>query len=193
MLELDSLVSDFRQFVASHSDTKKLYFARVMGCSPSTLSGILSGAHKPSASQTLAILNLMRGTSGKILHLQENTGLVAPRGNPHQRIEFNDRNADYLENFNRRVDCEYFGNNEGRVPCEGADDDPANDGGDVTDVRQADKTNDPDLDAVFRQLNNLYPQIDNIHRQIGNIIANMKATPNKTGASRRNTSQKFSR
>jgi len=181
MLDLSSLVSQFRQFVASHSDTKKLYFARTIGTSPSGLSMILAGTSKPTASQALAMLNIIRGGSTRIVGLQENAGSVAPNGDPNQRIALNDKNINYLENFSRKVDAVFFdSNNAGRVARENAppSEDPANNG-DITDVPQADRTNDPDLENVFRPLNNLYPQIDDVLRQIGNIL---KAVPNKSGS-----------
>jgi hypothetical protein len=192
MLDLSSLVSEFRQFVASHSDTKKLYFARAIGVSPSGLSGILSGASGPTASQALAMLNIIRGGSTRIVGLQENGDLITPHGNPNQRIELNARNAAYLENFTRRYDCTLFDTNAGRVAREGADDDPADDGGDVTTVRKASDTgtDDPSLDNVFAQLDRLY-------KVIGDVLANTgirKAVANKgsAGTIPRQPNQKFS-
>jgi plasmid maintenance system antidote protein VapI len=179
-MDLTHLVSDFRSFVNANPDFKKAAFAKAIGVSPSGLSAILNGTNNPSASTALLMLNVLRNGSTKILHLQENGDLITPHGNPNQRIELNDRNAGYLENFSRRYDCTLFDTNAGRVAREGADDDPADDGGDVTTVRKASDmgTDDPSLENVFRQLDNLYPQMSDVLRQIGSII---KALPNKTG------------
>jgi hypothetical protein len=126
------------------------------------------------------MLNVIRGGSTRIVGLQENGDLITPHGNPNQRIEVNDRNAAYLENFSRRYDCTLFDTNAGRVAREGADDDPADDGGDVTTVRKASDTGTdaPSLDNVFAQLDRLY-------KVIVDVLANsaiQKATPNKGGS-----------
>jgi plasmid maintenance system antidote protein VapI len=177
-MDLTHLVSDFRSFVNANPDFKKAAFAKAIGVSPSGLSAILNGTNNPSATTALLMLNVIRGGSTRIVGLQENGDLIAPHGNPNQRIELNARNVAYLENFSRRYDCTFF-DNAGRVAREGADDDPADDGGDVTTVRKAnDGTDDPSLENVLRQLDNLY-------RVIGDVLASTgirKATPNKSGS-----------
>jgi hypothetical protein len=184
-MNLISLVSDFRQFVSSHPDIKKLAFAKAIGVSPSGLSMILSGTHNPTGPQVLAMLNLMRGGSTRIVSLQENVDAASVNGNPNIKIELNDRNLDYLEKFSQKVDATLF-SNSGWVPREGMDpsDDPANSDGDVTArtnrTADDDGTDDP-LVSILAALNNLYPQIDNIHRQIGNILTIRKAVANPRG------------
>jgi transcriptional regulator with XRE-family HTH domain len=81
-MDLTMLVSGFREFVSRHPETKKLAFAKTIGVSPSGLSMILSGARPPTAAQALAILNLVRGGSTKIVGLQENADLRYVNGNP---------------------------------------------------------------------------------------------------------------
>jgi DNA-binding transcriptional regulator YdaS (Cro superfamily) len=193
-MHLSALVSDFRQFVAAHLETKKLAFARTIGVSPSGLSAILSGANKPSATQALAMLNVIRGGSSRIVYLQENAASIAPHGDPRQRIELNDRNADYLENFSRRVDAVFFDSNDGRVAREGASDDPANGTGDVTDIANRKAGNAGTDDPSFA---NLLSQLDNLYKIVGDILATQtikKAVPNKgsAGTIPRQPNQKFS-
>jgi hypothetical protein len=72
MHDLSALVSDFRQLVTTHPETKKLAFAKAIGTSPSGLSAILSGVNRPTATQALLMLNVIRGGSTRIVSLQEN-------------------------------------------------------------------------------------------------------------------------
>jgi transcriptional regulator with XRE-family HTH domain len=192
-MDLTHLISDFRCFVNEHPDFKKAAFAKAIGVSPSGLSAILNGTNNPSASTALLMLNVIRGGSTRIVGLQENADLITPHGNPHHKVSLNDRNIEYLENFSRRYDCTFFDTNAGRVAREGASDDPADDGGDVTTVRKAgdDGTDDPSLDNVFAQLDRLY-------KVIGDVLANTgirKAVANKgsAGTIPRQPNQKFSR
>ena len=195
-MDLTVLVSSFRQFVAAHPETKKFAFAHAIGVSPSGLSMILNGANRPTATQALAMLNVVRGGSTRIVGLQENIDLQPPDSNTDQRIELNERNLDYLEKFNRKIDCTVFDNsNAGRVAREGADpsDDPANGDGDITSNTNrkagagAPGSDDPSL-------GNLLSQLDNLYRTIGKVLATsgiQKAIPNKAATTGRNTSQKF--
>jgi hypothetical protein len=64
-MEVTSLVSNFREFVAAHPELKKLALAEAIGASPSGLSMILSGARPPTGQQVLGILNLVRNGSTK--------------------------------------------------------------------------------------------------------------------------------
>jgi hypothetical protein len=157
---------------------------------------ILSGARNPTAAQALAMLNLVRGGSTKIVGLQENGD---PRryvnGDPDHRIELNDRNLDYLAKLAQRVDCTVFStDNSGRVAREDADpsEAPANGSGDPT-VRSNRKAGAPGTDEP--SLANLLSQLDALYRKIGAILDAQsipKVVPNKSGSTPR-TSRKFSR
>src|SRR5260370_22767443 len=142
------------------------------------------------------MLNVVRGGSTRSVGLQENADQCL-NDNPNQRIELNDKNIAYLTQFSRKIDVTLFdSSNSGRVAREGADpsEDPANSDGDPTAVsnRKASiqGTDDPSLENVLRQLDNLY-------RVIGDILAARtvnKAMPNKgsAGTIPRQPGQKFS-
>ena len=190
MLALSAILTDFRLFVKNHPELKKLAIAKVIGTSASGLSAILSNANKPTVEQTFRILNLLRGTSTRIVGLQENVDAASINGDPYpSRIELNAKNLEFLEKFNLKVDATLFSNG-GRVAREGADpsEDPASGDGDPTAIsnRKAgiEGTDDPSLDNLLGQLNDLY-------RIIGDVLAAKKAVPNKTGSTGRNTNQRF--
>lgn len=193
-MQLTTLISGFRQFVAAHPELKKIALAEMIGASPSTLSMILSGARNPTASQALQMLNVIRGGSTRIVGLQENANLRHMNGDPDQRIELNYRNVAYLTKFAQRVDCTAF-DNSGRVACEDADpsEDPANGSGDPT-SRSNRKAGAGAPGTDEPSLANLLSQLDALYRKIGAILDAQsipKAVPNKSGSTPR-TSQTFS-